>query len=259
MTLIYLQIRFIHQQTIMPTTPGKFIIIEGADATGKSTQVKLLSDYLRSMNFGIKILDFPRYYDNFWGKMVGAYLRGDYGKLYENNPYLSTLPYILDQTDARHTIRYALRKGQFVISNRYITSNVHQCAKLPYYDRDEYMQWLEKASYTKLKAIQPDLVIVLNVPTTISSRLNTKKTKRKYLNGDRDDIAEKDQIHQEESRLEYIRQASKRDSWVLLDSTKPDKTLKTPEEIHAAIISILSQRGIFDNCIPLDQLSFKAL
>lgn len=242
---------------MMPTAPGKFIIIEGADATGKTTQFRLLHTYLRSMNFGVKILDFPRYYDNFWGKMVGAYLRGSYGKLYENNPYLSTLPYILDQADARHIIRHALRRGHFVVSNRYITSNIHQCAKLPYYDRDEYMQWLEEASYTKLKAIKPDLVIVLNVPANISSRLNTKKETRKYLNGDRNDIAEKDQIHQEESRQEFIRQASKRDDWVLLDSINLDKTLKTPEEVHAEIIAILNQKGFFDNCISLDQLSFE--
>lgn len=242
---------------MIPITPGKFIVIEGADATGKATQVKLLNNYLHSMNFGVKVLDFPRYYDNFWGKMVGAYLRGKYGKLYENNPYLSTLPYILDQSDARYMIRYALKKGHFVISNRYITSNIHQCAKLPYYDHDEYMRWLEEASYTKLKAVKPDIVIILNIPTNISSTLNTQKTKRAYLNGENEDIAEKDQTHQEEARKEFVRQASRRDNAVLLNCTNPSKKLKTPNEIHIEIIDILNQRGTFDNCIPLDQLSFK--
>ncbi|MEA3357634.1 MAG: thymidylate kinase, partial [Patescibacteria group bacterium] len=84
----------------MSITLGKFIVIEGGDATGKATQVQLLANYLQKLKIKTKVLDFPRYYNNFWGKMVGTYLRGKFGGLYENNPYLSTLPYILDQSSA---------------------------------------------------------------------------------------------------------------------------------------------------------------
>jgi dTMP kinase len=233
---------------------GKFLVIEGADATGKATQVRLLQKYLLKNSFQVKILDFPRYYDNFWGKMVGAYLRGKFGGLYENNPYLSTLPYILDQADSRRQIKYALNKGKFVISNRYVTSQVHQSVKLPYYEREPYFEWLEKAAYSKLKAVKPDLVIVLHVPTEHSSEMNKKKERREYLNGKQEDIAEKDLNHQQKASHEYFNQAQKRENWTLVNCLDDSDNLKPPEEIHKIIIKKLDKREFLDDVKHPEQL-----
>jgi dTMP kinase len=226
---------------------GKFIVIEGADATGKTTQVNLLQKYLESNGFHIKLLDFPRYYNNFWGKMVGAYLRGKFGDLYENNPYLSTLPYILDQAEARYQIKYALKKGKLVLSNRYITSNIHQCVKLPYYDRPQYLNWLEEAAYKRLKAVKPDLVIVLHVPAEDSQEMNKNKADRNYLNGQTEDIAEKDIKHQKVAREEYYKQAKRRNNWILINCKTSNRKLKSPEKIHEQIVDKLTDMGFFDD------------
>jgi dTMP kinase len=235
-------------------TLGRFVVIEGADATGKTTQVKLLNKYLLNNHFQVKILDFPRYYDNFWGKMVGTYLRGKFGDLYENSPYLSTLPYILDQADSRRQIKYALRKGKFVLSNRYVTSNIHQCVKLPYYDREQYLEWLETAAYQKLKAVKPDLVVVLHLSSKHSKELNKKKEERNYLNGQKEDIAEQDLGHQEKASQEYYNQALKREDWTLINCLDETNELKTPQAISQEIVDRLNGRGLFDTIKPPQQM-----
>jgi dTMP kinase len=235
--------------------PGKFIVIDGADATGKQTQVELLIKYFVSLNLSIRVLDFPRYYDNFWGKMVGTYLRGKFGGLYENNPYLSTIPYILDQSDAHRSISYALRKGTFVISNRYVSSNIHQAAKLPFYERDEYHRWLEEAVYTHLHAVRPDLTIILHLNTDTSLELNKSRKDRPYLNGENEDIAEKDKPHQDETRQEYLRYASKMPHWHVVMCNNPGGSLKPPELIHKEIIGLLTSLKFFDHVVTKDQMN----
>lgn len=233
---------------------GKFIVIEGGDATGKTTQVELLKKYLKKIRLKTLVLDFPRYYDNFWGEMVGTYLRGEFGGLYENNPYLSTLPYILDQSDAKRAIKKALKTGSIVLSNRYITSQVHQCSKLPLDKRDKYIKWLDEAAYQKLGAVKADIVIVLHIPSKKSNNLNNNKSERNYINGRINDIAEASLKHQQEAREEYKRWAAARPNWELLICTDKNGKLQTPEVIHEKILGILQNKGILGSVTALDQL-----
>jgi thymidylate kinase len=46
---------------------GKFIVIDGTDGSGKATQVKLLAERLKKEGKKVEIVDFPEYYDNFFG------------------------------------------------------------------------------------------------------------------------------------------------------------------------------------------------
>lgn len=222
--------------------PGKFIVIDGTDATGKKTQVSLLSSYLSSQNIRNTTLDFPRYYDNFWGKMVGSYLCGTFGGLYDNNPYLSTLPFILDQADSRQKIRTALRRETIIISNRYVSSNIHQAAKLPPSKRDEFYRWLDEAFYIQLHGVKPDLTIILNLPIAISHELLKQKSNRDYLKGKQADIAEKDTVHQQEAQGEYLRIACGKKDWETVTCTDSKGSLKTPKQIHQEIVSLLVER-----------------
>ncbi|MBP7006952.1 MAG: hypothetical protein KBB16_02735, partial [Candidatus Pacebacteria bacterium] len=50
---------------------GKFIVIDGTDGSGKATQVALLMKHLKQDGYKVKVIDFPDYYGNFFGKFIG--------------------------------------------------------------------------------------------------------------------------------------------------------------------------------------------
>ena len=122
---------------------GKFIVIEGTDGSGKTTQFNLLKRRLKKEGVKLLVTDFPRYYESVWGKMVGEFLTGKYGKFDEVHPYLVVLPYMIDQyTWSRDFGKPWLEKGGVILSNRYFTSNVHQIAKMKTRAQKKYRNWL---------------------------------------------------------------------------------------------------------------------
>ena len=40
---------------------GRFIVIDGLDGSGKETQAKLLTEYLKSLGKTVRVLSFPCY------------------------------------------------------------------------------------------------------------------------------------------------------------------------------------------------------
>lgn len=53
---------------------GKFIVIDGIDGSGKATQTKLLLNRLAKKGYKTATIDFPQYYNNFFGKMINIIL-----------------------------------------------------------------------------------------------------------------------------------------------------------------------------------------
>ena len=224
---------------------GKFIVLEGTDASGKATQLEILKKRLREKSFSAKTLDFPRYYETAWGEFIGRYLKGEFGDPQKINPYLSFLPYMLDQLLAKPLITRWVGEGKIVLSNRYFTSNfAHQAGKLPPRKRKKFREFLKKAGYKELKLYQPDLVLVLYVPHKIAMKLNLKKSQRKYIKGRKRDLVERHQIYQEESVKEYLKVCREEDNWVLIKCCDDFDMLKTPQEIHEIIYKILRGRKI---------------
>ncbi len=118
---------------------GKFIVIEGIDSSGKGTQFGLLSKRIKKLGKEVLTADFPRYYSSEWGKMVGQFLIGKFGKFENVDPHLAVLPYMIDQyTWARDIGKPWLQKGGTIVLDRYFTSNVHQVAKYNTLKRKKY-------------------------------------------------------------------------------------------------------------------------
>jgi len=214
---------------------GKFIVIEGIDASGKTTQYNLLKRKLKSRKLKFITADFPRYYKSEWGKLVGRYLEGEFGGLDEVDPHLALLPYMIDQyTWSRDIGKLWISKGGWILSNRYFTSDVHQIAKLKVKKRKKFRNWLWTLGYKDLGMLEPDLVIFIDVPPKVAMKLNKAKQERTYLKGKKEDLAEKSRKHQAASYDEYLLTVKNNKNWKRVRCLTKGN-LDSPQEIRKRV------------------------
>lgn len=179
---------------------GKLIVIEGLDGSGKSTQLELLEQNLKTKGIDCKAVSFPNYQSPS-STLVKMYLGGEFGKNPNDvNAFAASVFYTVD--------RYASFKsdwgnyymdGGTVVSGRYTTSNaVHQCSKLSESEWEKFLDWLYDFEYNKIAIPKPDKVIFLDMPIEVSQKLLSKRYEG--------DEAKKD-IH--ESDTEYLKKCRK--------------------------------------------------
>jgi len=223
-----------HVKTIH-SKKGKLIVIDGGDGSGKTTQAELLVSYFKAKKIPVKYMDFPQYYHSFHGKTVAKFLRGEFGKIDEVSPYLSSLAYALDRASVKQEMDDYLSRGGVIVANRYATSNMaHQSAKFTNEkDRKEYLKWIYELEYKIHRIPKEDMVIYLHVPWKVGFSLSLQKGVRKYLKG-KDDIAEKDLKHRMETEKMYLLLAKKYKHWKVIDCMKNNQLL-SKEEIHNQI------------------------
>ena len=225
-----------------------FVVIEGLDGAGKSTQIKLLQEYLESKEIRFKYLHFPRTDAPFYGDLVARFLRGEFGDINSVNPYLVALIYSGDRTDTSKLINSWMEEDYLVIADRYVDSNIaFQCAKL---DSDEektrLREWILAFEYEYNKIPKPDLVIFLDVPFQFTrEKLSTNRIggDREYLNG-KQDIHEKSLSFQEKVRKVYLSEAIKTQTFHVIDCAEDSSSILPPEEIFSKILNLLKREKI---------------
>ncbi|MFV0437665.1 MAG: dTMP kinase [Desulfopila sp.] len=137
--------------------PGRLIVFEGIDGTGKSTQAKLLGDFLRHGGYQVLVTREPT--DGEYGQKIR--------KLYSDRTLVSKKEELeLFLADRRQHVETelipALTAGQIVVCDRYFLSTIayqgangFACADL-----------LRRNSF----APDPDLALILEVSTATSRR-----------------------------------------------------------------------------------------
>lgn len=223
---------------------GKLIVIEGLDGAGKATQTKLLRDYFKTHKIPYKSFSFPQYYKTFFGRWIGRFLRGDFGKVEELPPYLLMFPYAADRWQAKREIKKALKKGMLVISDRYTGSNAYQAAKLPKTEQNRFIKWSSELEYKAFGVPQEDLNIFLHLPVKLSQELLKQKSPRAYMgNHKKNDIHESNiKLLQEVEKI-YLSYCDKYPHWQKIDCAESGKIL-TKEKIQQKIIKILKTKKI---------------
>ncbi len=180
----------------------KFIVFEGIDGSGKSTQTKLLVQRLKKEGKRVATFDFPQYGKKSAG-MVEEYLSGKYGSLKEVGPYQASIFYAVDRYDASFEIQKTLSKGTIIVSDRYIGSNVgHQGSKISSLSaRKKFFSWLYDLEYNIFQVPKPTRSFLLKVPPRVAQRLCENKERRKTK---KTDIHEENIRHLQNAERSYL-------------------------------------------------------
>lgn len=217
-----------------------FIVLEGLDGAGKSTQIAKLRDMFRARGVESEYLHFPRFDAPVYGELIARFLRGDLGSVESVNPYLVALLYAGDRAAAAATIRGWISDGKVVIVDRYVYSNIgYQCAKLPRGEaRNMLKDWILHTEYEEFAIPRPDLSLFLDVPFAFTAKKLSETREgddRAYLQGGKD-IHEASLDLQRSVREVYIDSAEQGDDIKVVDCSTAEGAMASPEEIFERIM-----------------------
>ncbi|MEX1027836.1 MAG: thymidylate kinase [Candidatus Paceibacterota bacterium] len=227
-------------------TRGRLIVIDGIDGSGKATQVGLLKKRLAKDGVKVKTIDFPRYYDNFFGELIGEYLSGKYGDFIEVDPRVASVLYAADRFETSATIRQWLADGHTVLADRYVSANqIHQGGKIENpKKRKEFIEWLEQMEHGVFGIPRPDLVIYLDVPFEVSQswvKQKINQRSKKYLKNGRKDVAEDNLKHLKVSRNAALWLEKNNANWEKVTCCD-GMVCMPPEAVHEQVVEIVAAR-----------------
>ena len=218
----------------------RFVVIEGLDGSGKSTQMKLLRKHLEAESIPFKYLHFPRLEKGVYGDLVARFLRGEMGANDQVDPYLVALIFAGDRTDAASQIRNWMDDGYLVIVDRYVYSNIaFQCAKIEDpEERYRLRDWILEFEFGYNNLPRPDINLYLNVPFEFTrQQLNNARDgdDRAYLKGEKD-IHEENMDFQERVRQVYLSLQDHVEDLELIHCMDDTGNMLTPETISDLIV-----------------------
>jgi dTMP kinase len=202
-------------------TPPRFIVLDGLDGAGKSSQLGGLADWLREGGREVVTCRDPG------STAVGDAIRGIL--LDRRDLHLDATAEMLLYMAARaqlvaEVVRPALARGAWVVSDRYLLSNVVYQGHAGGLDPDTIRRVGEVAT----GGLAADLVLVLDIdPATAARRLNRPLDK----------LEERGDGYRERLRAGYLREAAADAERIrVLDAGGP------PAEVAAAIRGAVQER-----------------
>ncbi len=209
---------------------GKFITFEGGEGTGKSTQIKLLSDFLKLKGKDIILTKEPG------GTDIGLELRrilieGEVSKL---DAEAEALLFFADRRI--HMVKKvwpAMKNGSWVLSDRFADSTMA-------YQYYAYDKRLSKEDINTLYSFavgnfKPDLTIVLDIDPKIGLARSFKKAETMLNKETRNENREL--IWHENLRRGYLEIAKEEpDRCIVLDANK------SIEDLHSDIVEVVTQK-----------------
>ncbi len=203
---------------------GKFITFEGCDGSGKSTQLRLLNEYLTAQNIPHIFTREPG------GGKISEAIRGILlnGKNSEMTDECEALLYAAARAQhLRDKVQPALEKGELVICDRYVDSSFAYQA----YARGLGMNFVKKINDFALEQFSPDVTVFIDLtPEEAFARKHGAE--------------ENDRM--EQAGLPFHRRVY--EGYKAVANEYPKRFVcvdgrKTPQEIFAQVVSVLKERG----------------
>jgi dTMP kinase len=223
---------------------GKLIAFEGLDASGKSTQIRLLLKALTKRRIAHECIGFPRTREPGYGEAIAMFLRGELGSVAQVNPYLIAGLYAGDRATARPHLEERLKAGYLVIADRYTYSNLaFQAAKIadPAAKR-EFLAWLRRLEFESIGLPVPELAIFFDAPLEfVRAKLSARQAKerRGYLKG-KADIHESALDLQEKVAVEYRALVTEDPNFIAISLAAGRRI----PDVHREVMETLEGRGI---------------
>jgi dTMP kinase len=197
-------------------TNGKIIVLEGIDKSGKTTQSKLLVEYISTTTRLTAVqMNFPNY-STFSGIEIHRHLKGR--TLY--NPYALHVLFTLNRYEEKPFIERLLDEGSIIVMNRYYQSNIIYGLA----DGITRHEWLESLDG---EMPQANLTIILDIAVEESMSRNSNP-----------DVNEQDKNYLRRVRNYFLKYADAY-GWKIVDANN-----KSKEEIHKEVIKIAEQYKI---------------
>ncbi len=219
-----------------------FIVIEGTDGTGKTTQFNKLKEKLTQEGHSVAVFDFPQY-GNPSAFFVEKYLNGRYGSADDVGPKRASVFYAVDRLDASFKIKEAQKLRKICLSNRYVGSNMgHQGGKIKNeQELINFLVWVQNFEYGLMGISKPDVSIILHMPAKVAQTLVDKKGEREYIGGKKRDIHEDSLSHLQNAEKTYLKIAELfPNDFVVVECFENGRIL-SEEEIHEKIYSIVKK------------------
>ena len=230
--------------------PGTFITFEGIDGSGKSTQLRLLANFLRANGCDALLTREPG------GTTLGLRLRAALlDAMEEVDPLTELLVFAADRAQhVRRMLRPALAAGSVVISDRYADATVAYQGAGRGFSPELISQIVQLAT----EGLKPDLTLLFDVSIDESTTRTTRRSTSKGSGGktprDRLDI-ENAEFHSR-VRDAYLQIALAEPERVkLIDTSGPVD--QTQERVREIIVPFLQSRGhmvIADFQLPISNL-----
>ncbi len=154
-------------------TKGKFIVFEGIDGSGKSTQMKLLSRYLGEHSVPIVCTHEPT--DSPFGKLVHACMDGSV----DTGEHTIAAMFAADRLDHIQNPVYGILKqleeGITVLCDRYYFSSfAYNGGFVP-------LEWVEELNRPAMELLRPDLVLFIDLPPEKGmERVSRREERERY-------------------------------------------------------------------------------
>jgi dTMP kinase len=192
---------------------GLFLSLDGVDGTGKSTQCRLLADWLRQSGLAVTECADPG------GTPVGTELRELLlHHRHELTGWCEALLFMASRAQlCADVIRPALDAGQVVVSDRYLLANVVYQGHAGGLDP----QQLWDVGRLAAGGLEPDLTIILDLPLSIARGRRKGKPDRMESRAD--------EFH-ERVRAGFLAEAQRRPDRIVVVNAD-----QSPEQVHADV------------------------